>query len=195
MLGLLVLLPHHVSIHLQLNTPLLQSVARPAVTRHPAVVAAAKQPRRRRGPRPPQSQINQRALVCAACGVESSSEVSFADHIYGTAHIKRAGWAGFAGLVPNAAGVIVELDDPHLRAQAAAYERGERSTEALGTCAAEVIAKQPTMSLDYLSLASLDDGRELTDDLHPTLNGAGVLASIAVKLGGTRLIDNVVLPA
>ena len=82
-----------------------------------------------------------------------------------------------------------------LRAVTAAYERGERSTEALGTCAAEVIAKQPTMSLDYLSLASLDDGRELTDDLHPTLNGAGVLASIAVKLGGTRLIDNVVLPA
>mmetsp|Transcript_49953 Transcript_49953/g.113417 ORF Transcript_49953/g.113417 Transcript_49953/m.113417 type:complete len:202 (-) Transcript_49953:47-652(-) len=41
---------------------------------------------------------------CAACGVESSSEVSFAQHIAGRAHRARAGRPGFAGLTPNQAG-------------------------------------------------------------------------------------------
>ena len=49
------------------------------------------------------------------------------------------------------------------------------------------------MTLDYLSLASAIDGREMSGD--EKLRGAEepTLASIAVKLGTTRLIDNVVL--
>jgi ATP-dependent RNA helicase DHX57 len=69
--------------------------------------------------------LNVKALVCAACGVESSSETSFADHIYGAAHIKCAGYAGFAGLLPNAAGRVLALTDPQLLAEQKAYERGE----------------------------------------------------------------------
>jgi len=46
------------------------------------------------------------------------------------------------------------------------------------------------MALEYVSLAAADDGRELEK-----LGGAGaVMASIAVQLGETRLIDNVLLP-
>ena len=71
------------------------------------------------------SNLNVNALVCAACNVESSSEISFADHIYGAAHVKCAGHAGFAGLLPNAAGIVVDLIDPELRAQQRAYELGE----------------------------------------------------------------------
>ena len=53
-------------------------------------------------PLPPTSK----ALVCAGCGVECSSEVSFIDHINGAAHRKRAGVQGFVGLLPNSDGVI-----------------------------------------------------------------------------------------
>jgi len=76
-------------------------------------------------PKKGEKHVNEKELVCAACGVACSSEVSFADHIYGSAHVKRAGYAGFAGLIPNAAGLIPELTDPQLRAEASAFERGE----------------------------------------------------------------------
>ena len=60
-------------------------------------------------------------LRCAACGVDSSSEKAFAQHIEGKAHRKRnRGRAGFAGLAPNEAGGIPRLCDPRLRAAAAA---------------------------------------------------------------------------
>ena len=52
------------------------------------------------------------------------------------------------------------------------------------------------MALDYLSLASMQDGQELEGMLGGSMGGedaAGVLAAIAVRLGSTRLIDNVVL--
>ena len=51
------------------------------------------------------------------------------------------------------------------------------------------------MSLEYVNLASALDGREYAADT--TLLGdadqAPTLASIAVKIGTTRLIDNVML--
>ena len=72
--------------------------------------------------------VNPHALTCAVCAVESSSEVSFWDHINGAAHIKRAGQAGFAGLVPNKAGLIPVLSDPDLRASAQAFELGVEQT-------------------------------------------------------------------
>ena len=73
------------------------------------------------------------------------------------------------------------------------YDQGERSVEALRAAAARVVAAEPSMTLDYLSLASAIDGREMSGD--ERLRGAEepTLASIAVKLGTTRLIDNVVL--
>ena len=50
---------------------------------------------------------------CAACGVDSSGEVSFIQHIRGKAHAGKAGRYGFAGLLVNDAGVIPPLSfDP-----------------------------------------------------------------------------------
>ena len=68
---------------------------------------------------------NPNALCCAACGVESSSEVSFYDHIYGAAHTrKNNGIPGYAGLLPNKEGLLPRLEDPDLRAAAEAWELG-----------------------------------------------------------------------
>ena len=57
-------------------------------------------------------------------GVESSSEVSFLDHINGAAYEKTAGFKGFAGLVPNKVGLIPTLKDPALCAAAEAHASG-----------------------------------------------------------------------
>ena len=83
-----------------------------------------------------------------------------------------------------------------LTAVADAYAQGERSAARLRARAAAVIGAQPLMALDYLSLASMQDGQELEGLLGGSTGGedaAGVLAAIAVRLGNTRLIDNVVL--
>ena len=83
-----------------------------------------------------------------------------------------------------------------LTAVADAYAQGERSAVRLRARAAAVIGAQPLMALDYLSLASMQDGQELEGMLGGSTGGedaAGVLAAIAVRLGSTRLIDNVVL--
>jgi pantoate--beta-alanine ligase len=85
-----------------------------------------------------------------------------------------------------------------------AYERGERSPAALRALAAQVVGSESLLRLQYLSFASCEDGAELTH-LGPAEAGAeagggpagsshGVLASIAVQVGTTRLIDNIVLP-
>ena len=80
-----------------------------------------------------------------------------------------------------------------LLAVSAKYDAGERSAEALHSAATRVIERERLMSLDYLSLASAIDGRELAPDAPLGVGGEPTLASIAVKLGTTRLIDNVVL--
>lgn len=80
-----------------------------------------------------------------------------------------------------------------LIALGAKYDQGERSVAALRSAAARVIADVPSMSLDYLSLASAIDGREIQEDERLRGTDEPTLASIAVKLGATRLIDNVVL--
>ena len=46
---------------------------------------------------------------CAACGTTISGQISFAEHCKGRAHIKVAGFSGFAGLLPNDAGLIPPL--------------------------------------------------------------------------------------
>jgi len=46
-------------------------------------------------------------------GVDSSGEKSFIQHIQGKAHANKAGRYGFAGLLPNDAGIIPPLSfDP-----------------------------------------------------------------------------------
>ena len=66
---------------------------------------------------------------------------------------------------------------------------GERDPEALRRAAASVIAREPLMTLEYVSLADTADGQELVS----TLGGEDALASIAVRLGDVKLIDNVLL--
>ena len=43
---------------------------------------------------------------CAACGTTVSGHISFVEHCRGKAHIKAAGFSGFAGLLPNEGGII-----------------------------------------------------------------------------------------
>lgn len=46
------------------------------------------------------------------------------------------------------------------------------------------------IDMDYVSLASLWNGKELLE----VDSDEGALLSVAVKIGKTRLIDNVILP-
>lgn len=74
-----------------------------------------------------------------------------------------------------------------LRAAHEAFARGERSAAALGEAARRVLDREPSVSVDYLAvveptaLAPVD-----------TVDAATVLA-VAARIGGTRLIDNIVL--
>jgi len=76
-----------------------------------------------------------------------------------------------------------------LSAAKARFEAGERNAEALRDAMRAVIAAQPLMSLDYVSVADADTLRELA------VVETRALASMAVRLGTTRLIDNLVLGA
>jgi len=65
--------------------------------------------------------------------------------------------------------------------------QGERDAGHLRQQMREVIQKQPLVSIDYVSIADAETLDEL-DTVKPP-----ALASLAVKIGKTRLIDNVVL--
>eukprot|EP01125_Pyxidicula_operculata_P003544 TRINITY_DN1458_c0_g1_i2.p2 TRINITY_DN1458_c0_g1~~TRINITY_DN1458_c0_g1_i2.p2 ORF type:complete len:125 (-),score=26.85 TRINITY_DN1458_c0_g1_i2:102-476(-) len=69
------------------------------------------------------------------------------------------------------------------------FKRGERDRTKLIDCAMEVL-KNPRVTVDYVSLASLMDGSEI---LRVNEDGEGALLSAAIKIGSTRLIDNVIL--
>jgi pantoate--beta-alanine ligase len=71
-----------------------------------------------------------------------------------------------------------------LAAGHAAYERGERSADALRGTMRDVLATEPLALVDYVSVA---DGRTLRelDEVRPP-----ALLSLAARLGATRLIDN-----
>ncbi|WP_372786145.1 pantoate--beta-alanine ligase [Phenylobacterium sp.] len=78
------------------------------------------------------------------------------------------------------------------RALSAARDRfagGERDAEALREAMRAVIAAEPQMRIDYVSVADAQTLRELA-----AVQGQA-LASMAVRLGTTRLIDNLVLSA
>jgi len=74
-----------------------------------------------------------------------------------------------------------------LSAARAAYEKGERSAEALRQIVGAVLTTEPLAKLQYVSCADLDTLEELE-----SVHGRALL-SLAVYLGKTRLIDNTVL--
>lgn len=71
-----------------------------------------------------------------------------------------------------------------LRAARAAYESGERSGDALRTTMRRILEAEPLADVEYVSVA---DGTTL-DELAQVAGPA--LASLAVRFGSTRLIDN-----
>jgi pantoate--beta-alanine ligase len=67
------------------------------------------------------------------------------------------------------------------------FEKGERSTGALRAAIREVLEEEPRAHADYISAA---DPANLTE---PDRLGAGVLLSLAVRIGKVRLIDNILI--
>jgi pantoate--beta-alanine ligase len=67
------------------------------------------------------------------------------------------------------------------------FEAGERDAHALRTAMREVIATEPGVEIDYVSLADPETLQEL-DRIE-----ASALVSLAARLGKTRLIDNLLL--
>ena len=80
-----------------------------------------------------------------------------------------------------------------LRELEALHAAGERDAHALRQSAADVIAAQPLMAVEYVSLQSFADGLELEELPSGAATAVPTMASIAVRLGSTRLIDNIVL--
>jgi pantoate--beta-alanine ligase len=76
-----------------------------------------------------------------------------------------------------------------LLAARGAYDAGERSAEALRHRMRAELATEPLAVVDYVSVA---DGTTLAELV--TVDGPA-LASVAVRFGATRLIDNEVLDA
>jgi len=74
-----------------------------------------------------------------------------------------------------------------LRAAQEAYEQGERDAEKLRGKMKEVLAGEPLAQVQYVSCADYDTLEELE-----TVTGKALL-SMAVFMGKTRLIDNIVL--
>jgi pantoate--beta-alanine ligase len=67
------------------------------------------------------------------------------------------------------------------------WQRGEKDAEKLRQEMARLIRKEPLAAIDYISIADTETLEELEEVRPPAL------VSLAVKIGETRLIDNVVL--
>ncbi len=76
-----------------------------------------------------------------------------------------------------------------LRAVERAWNVGERDGDRLRSTMRDVLMREPLAQVDYVSLAD----PETLDELADARDGA--LASLAVRIGRTRLIDNMLLPA
>ena len=72
---------------------------------------------------------------CAACGTSVSGHLSFVEHCRGKAHIKTTGFSGFAGLLPNEAGIIPPVP-PQLLANGTANADGTPPDFAIAAAAA-----------------------------------------------------------
>jgi pantoate--beta-alanine ligase len=75
-----------------------------------------------------------------------------------------------------------------LRAVEHAWNAGEREANRLRSTMRDVLMREPLAQVDYVSVAD----PETLDELADARDGA--LASLAVRIGHTRLIDNIVLP-
>lgn len=74
-----------------------------------------------------------------------------------------------------------------LQALRAAFDAGERSAERLASLGRGMISRKPEFRLQYLDVLSYPDLRALP------LIGEKAVCAFAVYLGGTRLIDNIIL--
>ena len=68
-----------------------------------------------------------------------------------------------------------------------AYKTGETSVDALKNIVRNEIATEPMAVIDYVELYSFDELKEISQ-----VKGESLLA-IAVKIGKTRLIDNIII--
>ena len=75
-----------------------------------------------------------------------------------------------------------------LSAARQAYEAGERDATALHSLISDILAAEPVAQPEYVSIADLDTLTEVEGEI-----GAPALASLAVRVGKARLIDNIVL--
>jgi pantoate--beta-alanine ligase len=75
-----------------------------------------------------------------------------------------------------------------LRSAERAWAEGERDAEALRCLVRAEVEAQPLASIDYVSLAHPERLEEFQGEV-----AGGALLSLAVRFGGTRLIDNVTL--
>ncbi|MEA5154744.1 pantoate--beta-alanine ligase [Raineyella sp.] len=76
-----------------------------------------------------------------------------------------------------------------LHAAELAWDGGERDAEALRATMRQILAAEPRATVDYVSVAHPDTLAELAT-VDPAV---GALASLAVRVGTPRLIDNLVL--
>jgi len=72
-----------------------------------------------------------------------------------------------------------------LTAAQALFDAGERDAGRLRTAMTDVLSAEPAGAIDYVSIADPDTLKELA-----AVGSAGALASMAVKVGPARLIDN-----
>jgi pantoate--beta-alanine ligase len=77
-----------------------------------------------------------------------------------------------------------------LSAAQARFADGERDAEVLRQVLRETLAGEPLANPDYVSVADRETLRELK-----RVGEGGALLSLAVRIGKTRLIDNVVVGA
>jgi pantoate--beta-alanine ligase len=75
-----------------------------------------------------------------------------------------------------------------LSAAKSAFDNGERNGDVLRAILSSTIAGEPLAQVDYVSAADQDTLVELD-----RISGKGVLLSLAVRIGATRLIDNFLL--
>ena len=100
---------------------------------------------RRAGSSPPKLPSTSLFLKCAGCGVETSGEVSFIDHINGAAHRRRCGETGYVGLLPNQDGMIPPLG-PELRVAYDAYLKTGEPQQVV--CKSDAQASRTTRSIE-----------------------------------------------
>ncbi len=75
-----------------------------------------------------------------------------------------------------------------LTAAQTAYATGQTDAEALRQVMLETLKQEPLAQVDYVSIADPQSLQELT-----TIDQRGALVSLAVRIGKTRLIDNLML--